>query len=175
MRALLVTLLAFATPTAGFLGCFASRRGMMTRKSSSEKVEIDLNPSCKPPIGEYTPIASSPALSHIKGPFILDIKDPEPQADELSNHNILRILLGYASDTEVNSLVWKCLGYRPDGSGGWSNAGCFPKWREKYPNPPDFIGLTKVRVRKVFSFFNHTLYKVNLVASVAKKHTECSK
>jgi len=111
------------------------------------------------------------------------LPDPEPQAEELTNQNMLRILLGKAKDEvccyviskyryrmricgfqlcmlkcncifliidyfyvgislqDVNTLVRKCLGYRPTGDGGWDNAICFPKWREKFPDPPDFIGL----------------------------------
>jgi hypothetical protein len=42
---------------------------------------------------------------------------------------------------DVNTLVWKCLGYRPTEDGAWGNDKCFPKWREKFPGPPDFIGL----------------------------------
>jgi len=48
------------------------------------------------------------------------------------------------TDEEVNFLVWKCLGYRynPE-TEEWTNEDVFPKWREKYPSPPDLIGVTR--------------------------------
>lgn len=60
---------------------------------------------------------------------------------ELTNENILKIVKTQCTDLEVNTLVWKCFGYRfnPEES-SWGATECFPKWREKYPEPPDFIG-----------------------------------
>jgi hypothetical protein len=35
----------------------------------------------------------------------------------------------------------RCLGYtKNEAAGEWENTNVFPKWREKYPNPPDLIG-----------------------------------
>lgn len=77
-----------------------------------------------------------------------------PMRDELSNENILKIVLLHCTDLEVNTLVWKCLGYRFNVEKEfWNDAECFPKWREKYPssdgggffdNPPDFIGMQRI-------------------------------
>lgn len=69
-----------------------------------------------------------------------------PTSEELSNENLLRILMIECSDLEVNTLVWKCLGYRfdPDKE-EWTDSECFPKWREKYPTtPPDLIGMSRI-------------------------------
>jgi hypothetical protein len=67
---------------------------------------------------------------------------------ELSNENILKIVKVECSDLEVNTLVWKCLGYRfnPQ-SRDWSATECFPKWREKHPIPPDLIGMQRMYVQ----------------------------
>jgi hypothetical protein len=67
-----------------------------------------------------------------------------PTAEELSNENILKIVRIECSDLEVNTLVWKCLGYRFDDDGQWNSDGCFPNWREKYPTPPDLIGMQRI-------------------------------
>ena len=71
-----------------------------------------------------------------------------PHASELSNENMLRILHGVATDQQVNKLVWKCLGYRA-GAGTWESSECFPKWRDRFPEPPDLIGLTRVFTKEV--------------------------
>ncbi len=35
----------------------------------------------------------------------------------------------------------RCLGYtKNEATDEWDNTNVFPKWREKYPNPPDLIG-----------------------------------
>ncbi len=41
-------------------------------------------------------------------------------------------------DATANRLVWHYLGYRED-AGVWNADGVDPEWREKYPEPPDFI------------------------------------
>ena len=59
-------------------------------------------------------------------------------AAEWANENLLKILKIESSDLEVNTLVWKCLGYRFDEEAAeWKNDEVFPKWKEKYPSPPD--------------------------------------
>jgi hypothetical protein len=36
-------------------------------------------------------------------------------------------------------------GYRYIPSEGrWDNTNVFPRWREKYPDPPDLVGMTRV-------------------------------
>jgi hypothetical protein len=84
--------------------------------------------SCKGPVGGKDFIVSREGL---------------PTAKELSNENILKIVHSECSDLEVNTLVWKCLGYRFDGE-AWTAVECFPKWREKYPTPPDLIGMQRI-------------------------------
>ena len=87
--------------------------------------------------------------------FILSREGP-PTIEELSNDQMLRIVQLECSDLEVNTLVWKCLGYRfrynsETKSNYWSNEECFPKWKDQYPTPPDFIGMKRVYSREVDS------------------------
>jgi hypothetical protein len=73
-----------------------------------------------------------------------------PIAAELDNENLLRILKMKCSDLEANTLVWKCLGYRFDESTDeWTAAEVFPKWKEKFPSPPDLIGMQRVYSKEV--------------------------
>ena len=73
-----------------------------------------------------------------------------PAADELTNENMLRIILSMCTDAEVNELVWKCLGYRrKDGEGEWDASECFPKWKERFPTPPDLIGVTRIYSKEI--------------------------
>mmetsp|Transcript_74293 Transcript_74293/g.145129 ORF Transcript_74293/g.145129 Transcript_74293/m.145129 type:complete len:249 (+) Transcript_74293:80-826(+) len=103
-------------------------------------------------------LASSPNLS-VDSNFVV-VDDPEPSAAELTNANMLRIILSVATDQQVNELVWKCLGYRrvpstrtgpknTESSVEWDSSKCFPKWREKYPQPPDVIGVTRIYSKEV--------------------------
>ena len=40
--------------------------------------------------------------------------------------------------------MWKCLGYRrAEGAEEWRADDCFPKWRERFPAPPDLVGVTR--------------------------------
>jgi len=46
--------------------------------------------------------------------------------------------------------VWKCLGYRFDEEKEeWKNDEVFPKWKEKYPSPPDLIGMQRIYSKEV--------------------------
>lgn len=73
-----------------------------------------------------------------------------PTEQELSNENILKIVRSECTDLEVNTLVWKCLGYRFQGNESmWTSVECFPKWREKYPTPPDFIGMQRIYSKEI--------------------------
>ena len=83
--------------------------------------------------------------------FILSREGP-PTIEELSNEQMLRIVKLECSDLEVNTLVWKCLGYRFNSEAkSWSNVECFPKWREQFPTPPDLIGMKRVYSREIDS------------------------
>jgi len=66
-----------------------------------------------------------------------------PTAEELTNENIVKIVNEEVSDSEVNELVWRCLGYREDASE------VFPKWAAKYPEPPDLVGVSRVYSKDV--------------------------
>mmetsp|Transcript_27398 Transcript_27398/g.61883 ORF Transcript_27398/g.61883 Transcript_27398/m.61883 type:complete len:254 (+) Transcript_27398:56-817(+) len=86
----------------------------------------------------------------IKSTFVLERNNPEPTEAELSNENLVKNVLQENTDEEVNFLVWKCLGYRynPE-TEEWTNEDVFPKWREKYPSPPDLIGVTRTYSKEV--------------------------
>jgi hypothetical protein len=84
--------------------------------------------SCRGPIGE--------------GSFVIR-REAGPTREELSNENIIQIVRIECTDLEVNTLVWKCLGYRFKGD-EWTASECFPNWREKHPTPPDFIGMQRM-------------------------------
>mmetsp|Transcript_9937 Transcript_9937/g.11570 ORF Transcript_9937/g.11570 Transcript_9937/m.11570 type:complete len:282 (+) Transcript_9937:99-944(+) len=74
----------------------------------------------------------------------------EPTKEELSNENLYKILMIQCSDLEVNTLVWKCMGYRFDEEKEeWNNEKVFPKWREKFPSPPDLIGMQRIYSKEV--------------------------
>lgn len=116
-------------------------------QSSPEKEPV------KPDILQAFPIAADPMYS-VRGPvgekdFVVS-RSGGPTEDELSNENLLRILLIQCSDLEVNTLVWKCLGYRFNAEEEcWQPDDVFPKWREKYPTPPDFIGMQRIYSKEI--------------------------
>jgi hypothetical protein len=79
-----------------------------------------------------------------QGDFVIS-REGGPTKEELANENILRIVLSESADLEVNTLMWKCLGYRFDPEKEeWNNSECFPNWRENYPTPPDLIGMQRI-------------------------------
>lgn len=81
--------------------------------------------------------------------FIISRAGP-PKPEELTNEQMLSIIKITCTDLEVNTLVWKCLGYRFDESTEeWSPTEVFPKWKERFPDPPDFIGMKRVYSREV--------------------------
>jgi hypothetical protein len=85
------------------------------------------------------------------GEFIIQREGP-PTPQELSNENLYLILKrrSNVTDLEVNTLVWKCLGYRfdPDKE-EWTPKEVFPKWKERFPTPPDLIGMQRVYSKEV--------------------------
>lgn len=96
---------------------------------------MDPNYSARGPVGE--------------GKFILSRSGP-PTAEELSNEQMLQIIKIDCNDLEVNTLVWKCLGYRFNEENElWSPDEVFPKWKERFPDPPDLIGMQRVYSREV--------------------------
>lgn len=51
---------------------------------------------------------------------------------------------------QVNTLVWKCLGYRFDEQNEvWTSEKVFPKWVEKFPDPPDLIGMRREYTKEI--------------------------
>ena len=85
------------------------------------------------------------------GKFVLSRSGP-PTPEELSDDNMLMIVRSECTDLEVNTLVWKCLGYRFDGTAEvWDASETFPRWRESYPDPPDLLGMRRVYSRDVDS------------------------
>jgi len=73
-----------------------------------------------------------------------------PAAEELANENLIKIVRSECSDLEANTLMWKCLGYRFDPeTKEWNNDEVFPKWKEKYPAPPDMIGMQRIYSKEV--------------------------
>jgi len=103
--------------------------------------------------------------------YILDVFDPEEEEDELSNEVMLKIIYQETTDQEVNDLVWKCLGYEKDEeTGEWDNTNVFPKWREKYPQPPDLIGVQRNYTYEI----DRPCQKANqaLVASIPQEHKQ---
>lgn len=82
--------------------------------------------------------------------FICDISIPEPIAAELEETNLVKIVKLACKDEEVNWLAWKCLGYRyVPTEGRWDNSNVFPKWRARYPEPPDLVGVTRIYEKEV--------------------------
>lgn len=63
-----------------------------------------------------------------------------PPPEDISNEALLGIVKQELPDAQVNELVWKYLGYKRNADGSWDNSAVFPKWRERFPLPPDFIG-----------------------------------
>ena len=58
----------------------------------------------------------------------------------LNTDTIWAILKEEIDDATVNRLVWHYLGYRYDESTqSWDTSNVAEEWREKYPEPPDFI------------------------------------
>jgi hypothetical protein len=58
----------------------------------------------------------------------------------LNTDTIWAILNEGLDDAVVNQLVWHYLGYRYDEvNQTWDNSKVIDDWREKYPEPPDFI------------------------------------
>mmetsp|Transcript_2501 Transcript_2501/g.3459 ORF Transcript_2501/g.3459 Transcript_2501/m.3459 type:complete len:256 (+) Transcript_2501:28-795(+) len=82
--------------------------------------------------------------------------DGDEETDELDNWNLLKILHSEMPDQEVNEIVWRCLGYQQTEAGSeggeesskWVPVSCFPKWQEKYPTPPDVIGVTRIYLKE---------------------------
>jgi hypothetical protein len=105
-------------------------------------------PPLKAIILDAFPEAADPKYA-VRGPVgegnFLVSRTGGPTQEELTDANLYQIIDRTASDLEVNTLVWKCLGYRFDESKEeWTPEEVFPKWKERFPNPIDFIGMQRV-------------------------------
>lgn len=88
--------------------------------------------------------AKDEILGKTENDFIVNIESDVTE-EEISNLNLIKIVNLEATDLQCNQLCWKCLGYLYDPStGDYDNSNVFPKWREKYPNPPDVIGMKRI-------------------------------
>ncbi|CAM9721206.1 unnamed protein product, partial [Hapterophycus canaliculatus] len=76
---------------------------------------------------------------------LISSREGEPTASELANENVIKVVAQMGTDEEVNWLVWKCLGYRYEPEkDSWNNEKVFPRWKERYPDPPDVVGVTRI-------------------------------
>lgn len=100
-----------------------------------------------------SPVVEALDLTYVtKGPIggndFKVIREGEPLPEELTDENLIQILWrrSNVTDLEVNTLVWKCLGYRfgADETEEWTAPDVFPKWKERYPRPPDLIGMQRI-------------------------------
>ncbi|CAM9391316.1 unnamed protein product [Ectocarpus fasciculatus] len=86
---------------------------------------------------------------NLDGDFISS-REGGPTAEELSNENIIKVVAEKSTDEEVNVLAWKCLGYRYDaGEDAWKAVKVFSRWEAVYPEPPDFLGVTRVYEKSI--------------------------
>jgi hypothetical protein len=84
-------------------------------------------------------------------PFVVS-REGEPTKDELTNENLYQIVVrrSNVTDLEVNTLIWKCLGYRFNKNDEiWTPSKVFPKWKERYPTPPDLIGMQHIYTKEI--------------------------
>ena len=163
IRNILLTTLCLSSSVTGFLPVTTpqslARHSILPLQESQSDTASEDSPNprsaeqVKPIILEAFPEAADPKYA-VRGPvgqgeFIISREGP-PTAEELSNENILKIVTSQCTDLEVNTLVWKGLGYRFNvETEEWDNSECFPNWREKYPTPPDLIGMQRVYSREV--------------------------
>lgn len=123
----------------------ATPSGDEKKKVKPDKVKPDIllpfEPAADPNYMNVGPVGD--------GDFVIS-RTGGPTPEELTNENIRRIVEIECTDLEVNTLIWKCLGYRFDEkSQTWKNEEVFPNWREKYPTPPDLIGMRRIYEKEV--------------------------
>jgi hypothetical protein len=145
------TIVSFTTVQSTSKYCY--KRGTSSFVTPNDSLE-DSRKSISTDVDKLLPFlpAADPRWSCIgpvgKDVFVLN-REGGPTEAELSNENILKIVTIECSDLEVNTIVWKCLGYRFNSqTDEWSASECFPKWREKCPTPPDLIGMQRMYVLK---------------------------
>jgi len=101
-------------------------------------------------VGQYSAalqslkLSSSESVPEADSGFLVDIYNSAVTSEELTNENLIKIVNLENTDLECNQLCWKCLGYVYDKESDiYTSENVFPKWKEKYPNPPDLIGVTR--------------------------------
>lgn len=130
---------------------FVGPRPSHTRTRLYNEADRSESNVVKPDILLPFPPAADPNYRNVgdlgQGDFVIS-REGGPRDKELANENILRIVRIECSDLQVNTLVWKCLGYRFR-DGEWHPDEVFPKWKEKYPSPPDFIGMQRIYEKEI--------------------------
>lgn len=107
----------------------------------------------KPIILDPFPQAAEPKYATTaavgEGAFVVS-RTGGPTDEELTDENLYNIIARKATDLDVNTLVWKCLGYRFDSENEeWTPEEVFPKWKERYPTPPDFVGMQRIYSKEI--------------------------
>lgn len=124
---------------------------MINNDAAAPNSDQQRRPNVKPDILQPFLPAADPEYRNVgpvgEGSFVVS-REGGPTSQELANENILKIVRIDCSDLEVNTLVWKCLGYRFNGE-SWTADGCFPNWAEKFPQPPDLIGMQRIYAPEV--------------------------
>lgn len=129
---------------------FAAQEAEKAAKREERKAEQEAEKAAK--LKEEAEAAAAPP----KPVYVFDptaLEDLEaakggPKPEELTDEALLRNVLLETTDEEINVLVWKCLGYRLVGS-QWDATEVFPKWAEKYPTPPDLLGVTRAYSKEI--------------------------
>jgi hypothetical protein len=132
-------------------GIQAPTRSSCLRETSEQKDYIEQSnakKNLKAIILDPFPEAANPKY-HVTAPVgengFLVSREGGPAKEELTDENLFKIIDRTASDLETNTLVWKCLGYRFDAEAQeWTTAEVFPKWKERYPTPPDVVGMQRM-------------------------------
>ena len=135
----------------------ASRTVLLSGSDASTEKSGD---DCCPPVENDGPDILQPFVPamdpkySVRGPvgegkFIISRTGP-PTPEEISNEQMLKIVKIECTDLEVNTLVWKCLGYRfNEEEEKWEPTEVFPNWKERFPDPPDLIGMQRVYTKEV--------------------------
>lgn len=131
-------------PTTSFKARFID----VAPKSPLDKPQIIVPGAKTPNDFDYSTNGPLPTVD-----FVLTREGPAV-AEELADENLLKMIRQECTDLEVNTLVWKCLGYRHEvdvtgESPRWGNKECFPNWSSRYPVPPDFLGMKRVYSKDV--------------------------
>ena len=129
---------------------FASSTSSDTTANTKEEEKSNNGPDIlQPYLPAMDPKYSANGPIGVSKNFIISRAGP-PTIEELSNEQMLSIVNIECTDLEVNTLVWKCLGYRfNEENEEWTPSEVFPKWKERYPDPPDFIGMKRVYSREI--------------------------